>query len=312
MLLFDDNSTSYVGVFDGLGGAGAKRYDTVAGPQSGARIAAFECSSMYQRWVQDNGNAFDLSALGVRFRVGLSEVAGRYPMSDSLIKSKMIRDFPSTMAVSKLSAIEEGRAEITCGWAGDSRIYALSPAEGLTQISTDHIKNRVDAQQNLLLDAPLSNFLHAGGAFKVEWCRFTQTLPLALIVATDGCFGYLPSPLHFEQIILDAVTNSKSLTECKEALSKSIENTTSDDASMVVVFCGWNNWVEVGQSFAKRLTKIQRLSQSFRDADKAVATFTQLLEEATVHRVDELNDLWRSYRISYESTLRTSIVEVKE
>lgn len=302
-----DDGSQCAGVFDGLGGAGAKRYETVEGSQSGARIAAYECSKTYAEWLTSDGKNYDLADLMHAIRVGLDIVKQRFPSGNGPIKSKMIRDFPSTIAVTKVvPALDGCSATVACGWAGDSRVYVLSPAHGLSQITQDHTKESVDAQQNLALDSPLSNFAYADGEFFLEHCEFNQNLPLAVIAATDGCFGYVSSPIYFELMIVRSLVDAESPEACRELLANAIKATTSDDATLVAVLCGWRTWDDVRRSFETRLIDLQATVARFDDMSSQVSTLSDQLATANERKTNELAQLWAKYRRSYETRLTTS------
>ena len=60
--------------------------------------------------------------------------------------------------------------------------------------------------------------------------------PTILFAATDGCFGYLPSPLHFEDLFYNAMNNiksgSKDLEGMSERLLEVFKMTASDDCTV--------------------------------------------------------------------------------
>ena len=84
-------------------------------------------------------------------------------------------------------------------WAGDSRAYVL-PADGARQLSTDDLRDPSDAMANLRRDSVVSNAMSADTDFHVNYRRVELKAPFLLVCATDGCFGYVPTPMHFEHL----------------------------------------------------------------------------------------------------------------
>lgn len=70
-------------------------------------------------------------------------------------------------------------------------------ASGLAQISMDVIR-RQDTMSNLKHDGALTNLLSSDNRFTLHTAMFSPSLPCILFGAADGCFGYVPSPMHFE------------------------------------------------------------------------------------------------------------------
>ena len=94
-------------------------------------------------------------------------------------------------------------------WAGDSRAYAFTPS-GAHQLSTDDLRDPGDAMANLHHDSVVSNAMSADTEFQVGYRRVELKAPFLLICATDGCFGYVPTPMHFEHLVLKALAGARS------------------------------------------------------------------------------------------------------
>ena len=84
-------------------------------------------------------------------------------------------------------------------WAGDSRAYVFDP-DGARQLSTDDLRDPGDALANLRHDSVVSNAMSADTEFHVSYRRVELQAPFLLVCATDGCFGYVPTPMHFEHL----------------------------------------------------------------------------------------------------------------
>ena len=58
---------------------------------------------------------------------------------------------------------------------------------------------------NLREDSVVSNALSADTAFVVQHHQVDVTPPFLIVAATDGCFGYWPTPMHFERFLLSTL-----------------------------------------------------------------------------------------------------------
>jgi len=94
-------------------------------------------------------------------------------------------------------------------WAGDSRAYLLDPRAGAQQLTTDDIKSGADAMRNLTDDSVMSNCISASADFHINHRAVELEAPFVVLCATDGCYGYLPSPMHFEQLLLSTMAAAK-------------------------------------------------------------------------------------------------------
>ena len=55
---------------------------------------------------------------------------------------------------------------------------------------------------NLRQDSVVSNAMSADTDFHVNHRKVELRAPFLVAGATDGCFGYLRSPMHFEHLVL--------------------------------------------------------------------------------------------------------------
>ena len=123
-------------------------------------------------------------------------------------------------------------------WAGDSRAYVFEPDAGARQLTTDDIRDRGDAMANLREDSVVSNAMSADTDFLVNHRKVELTAPFLVVAATDGCFGYLPSPMHFEHLVLAALRDAPDTDSWSAAVQAQIGAVTGDDAAMAVLGIG--------------------------------------------------------------------------
>ena len=108
---------------------------------------------------------------------------------------------------------------------------------GLAQLTKDdtHIE---DAFENLINDGALTNVLSADGKFEIHYKTMLINEPALIFAATDGCFGYIQSPMEFEYIILKSMMESGTPKMFKSQLCKELSNYAGDDLALgMMSFC---------------------------------------------------------------------------
>ncbi len=306
-------------VFDGMGGAGSTMYEHRGTLHTGAYIASRLAASEIERLFAP---AFPLPLVPLDEK-GLQERLSRALQKEaaflesgaepSRLKSKLIRRLPTTMAALCLERPESDSATVKCQaiWAGDSRCYALSPSRGLQQLTTDDLKTGGDALENLKGDSPLSNCLNADGDFVLHSQIWTFSLPVMLISATDGCFGYLFSPAHFEFLLLDALLSAGNVSQWQETVIARLRDSAGDDCSMALLALGWPSLSEMQQGFRERhrflrdtyIVPLDTLSQSIQQ-DAAVLQETASRKADAEERRNALRqELWLRYKADHDRLL---------
>ncbi|MBF6446602.1 hypothetical protein IU429_02870 [Nocardia elegans] len=294
----------WLAVFDGMGGAGAATYQTEAGRLTGAYIAARLAATSFESWARDvaaeTPAGLRASSLADHFRTTFTAEMSTLGNQTSKIRSKLLRPLPTTAAAIGIKRVQDGWYECNLLWAGDSRLFFLSAEYGLVQLSTDHLNDSVDAQQNLIEDAVLSNQLSGDGKFYIEEGHVRIGVPFLAIAATDGCFGYVLSPVIFENIILQALLGSESVDGFRTKLMESIAGVTADDASMAVAQFGWNTYDDLKQSFRERAKSVSSVTDDLHSHHSQIHSAREKLREAERAYDEKLKSIWEAYRIRYE------------
>lgn len=307
-ILRDGPDVGIAGVFDGMGGAGGTVYSTVDGSRSGAYIASRIARDVAEerllallvpeRPLPGEATASELhdaveSALQEKLRDLKAPASG--------LRSRLLRALPTTMAVGVLQRREPESAEWICHvlWAGDSRVYACTPS-GLHQLTIDDLRDQGDAMANLQHDSVISNAISADTEFTINHRRVALEAPFFILSATDGCFGYFRSPMHFEEIVLRTLAGATSEEEWSAALQGEIAAVTGDDAAMALIAVG-ADVLTLQDRCAPRLAEI---------AADYTAPMDELLDEVTraeqafletqQRRQSDTAARWNRYRAGYE------------
>jgi serine/threonine protein phosphatase PrpC len=293
--------------FDGMGGAGATLCDGPAGRRSGA----FYASTLARGFTRDiaqrdqsllaEGAPDDVAAhIYNELATKLSDSAALLTMPTSKLRSALLRRLPTTAAV---AVIRRSAREVLVFWAGDSRVYLLSPAAGLQQLSRDHLRDDGDAMTNLERDAPLANCIHADRTFHIAWRTYRPDGDYAVIVCTDGCFGFVPSPMHFEHLLLETMAAASSVDEWRDHLVASLGELTGDDMSMAIVAEGWPTFDAMRTAFTPRRETLARdvVGQLAGLDEEHAATVARLADLETMRRAAK-DRAWREYQTTYDAT----------
>ena len=168
---------------------------------------------------------------------------------------------------------------------------------------TDDLRDPGDALANLRRDSVVSNAMSADTEFHVNYRRVKLEAPFLLVCATDGCFGYLPTPMHFEQLVLAPLTTTRTVTGWSDTIQQEISAVTGDDAAMAVMAVG-ADLDELRTLYAPRVAELQ---EQFTTPIDALARDIQHAEDELQllrqRQLDETQQRWDSYRPGYEQYL---------
>lgn len=276
-----------IGVFDGCGGSGAKNYPKLRG-KTGAYLASRAVAGAFDSWFDSccREGGFDFDTAGkkliaeIKRSLSVCADAGREEKSLQL-KGTMSREFPTTAATLLFQELKRGEAAVNCIWAGDSRCYLLD-GDGLAQLTIDDLDG-FDAMENLTADGVLTNVICNSGSFKLHRTSFSVREPCVLFVATDGCFGYMSTPMEFEFALFDALFRSSGVHEWENNLSDLFGKYAGDDYTLVALLIGFGSFENLKKTLLPRANIVY---------EKYISRLTKASRE-------DVQKLWEHYRGSY-------------
>jgi hypothetical protein len=221
------------------------------------------------------------------------------------LRSRLLRALPTTMALMALQRREprKGRWTGYLLWSGDSRVYVFDPSAGAHQLTRDDLRDRGDALVNLRQDSVVSNAMSADTDFVVHHHRVSLTAPFLVVAATDGCFGYVRTPIHFEHLVLAALRDSTDTESWSELLQQRTAAVTGDDASMAVLGVGADHQ-EFQHLFAARAVDLEeRFVQPLDRLEEEAGRAAQAAAEARQRHAALQTSLWAAYKPDYERFL---------
>lgn len=316
----DGRNLGLVGVFDGMGGAGGTAYQTPDGEHTGAYIASRVARDVVEgrmldlldpEWNLDGPAAAEDIRRCVRDALVARLAELKAPRSG--LRSKLLRALPTTMALAALQRRDPSGDVWACHilWSGDSRAYVLQPSTGAHQLSTDDIRDRGDAMANLREDSVVSNAMSADTDFVVHHRMIELTAPFIVVAATDGCFGYVRSPMHFERMMLTTLRDSSTTALWSQALQEEIMAVTGDDAAMAVLGVG-SDHQGFQRSFGERASLLDERWVAPIDALATdIERAEHVLDDARRRQVARTAELWGAYKTDYERYLGDSPAAVE-
>jgi serine/threonine protein phosphatase PrpC len=311
-ILRDGPDLGLLGVFDGMGGAGGTVYETPDGRRTGAYLASRIARDVVERRMLDllepdwhlNGEAA-ASDLQHAVQEALKERLRELNPAPSGLRSRLIRALPTTMALIALQRTQPG-GPIWAGyvfWAGDSRAYVFD-SRGARQLTTDDLRDAGDALVNLRRDSVVSNAMSADTEFHVNYRRVELRAPFLAVCATDGCFGYVRTPMHFEHLMLDCLLETRSTAAWSSALQAKIAAVTGDDAAMSTLGVG-ADFKEFQKLFAPRVAELaSEFIEPLDEVSDAVTRVEHELDALRSRLLHEMTERWNRYKVGYERYLR--------
>jgi serine/threonine protein phosphatase PrpC len=301
-----------LGVFDGMGGAGGRVYDTPDGRHTGAYTASRFARNVVERLmlelVKPEWNLDGPATAAELHRVLASSLAARLAelkAPETTLRSKLVKALPTTMTLAALQRTDPARGGYACHlfWAGDSRAYVVDPEAGLMQLTTDDLRSGGDAMRNLTDDSVMSNAISADTEFHINHRQIDLQAPFVLLCATDGCFAYVRSPMHFEQLLLSALHDARDAEAWRRALEAAATSISGDDAALALLGLG-ADLDGFKQLFKDRTAELQRrYIDPLDELDRQVRRAEQELADLRTRRAEAGSELWGAYKHDYERYL---------
>ncbi len=300
-ILFSTDTSIFTGVFDGMGGSGASLCTSEYGSN---HTKAYVASRIIREAVNDYINKDYINKHPEKINpedlkqvcdTRLQEEITKFPSAETKLRSKLIRNYPTTLTLA-VAKEEKGNIIVDSYWAGDSRNY-LWKKDGFYQITQDDLVNNYDALENLSRDSALSNCVCADNDFKINHrkIKFSKQ-PFVIFSATDGCFGYLPTPMHFEHLIESTLFNSDNLNSWEEILQNKIREVSGDDFSIALIAKGFKDFKDLKEILGKEKNHhIEPILTLERQIDDT----RQELSELEIKLKETINSGWKSYQTTY-------------
>ena len=278
-LYIQGGDATLLATFDGCGGSGARGYERARG-KTGAYLASRIASGAVRDWFHEGeaqGGDEAIALLKQRMSRYLAECRQALG-GESLVRGTLAKELPTTCALLMLPHRGQDALAI---WAGDSRCYLLDKG-GLHQLTRDDVDS-YDPMENLRADGVLTNVVSASSDFELHVRWIPVNGPCVALAATDGCFGYLSTPMEFERELLATLLESTNPADWERRLQKAFAEVAGDDATLCGVCVGFGKYDVLQDALAPRYHELcERYLHDIGDKDD-----------------DERRRLWEGYRKDY-------------
>lgn len=292
-----NNNLFCMGVFDGCGGAGSRKYSKHGlNSKTGAWIASRVASNFTENFYSNNefkclpkGQNDDEKRFEKSLFKELSDIKAQCQPNNLIIKGSLVKSFPTTANIVILKKIQENKFFCEFLSAGDSRGYFLY-SKGLIQITEDDIDKTQDANTNLTDDSILTNAVNADSQFEIHRniCDISMN-KFILITATDGAFAYFRNPMEFEYAILKTMFESEQGQEWEDSLKEYIIKYTGDDVTILMAVFGFTDFSEIKRYFKNRYNDLTN-------------KYINPLRDIPEQQYEEKKEiLWKEYKKTYYS-----------
>lgn len=287
-----------VGVFDGMGGSGATICKSEFGDD---HTKAYVASRIIREAINNYlGNAKDVRKInseGIRStaRGRLEQEKIIYPTKVSKLRSKLVRDYPTTLAITTALKNDDETYVVNSYWAGDSRNYLWTP-EGFFQISKDDLDTESDPLENLRNDSALSNCICADREFNINNKTIQVSEKFVILSATDGCFNYFATPMHFQEVLLSGLKFSENVEGWENFCKKEFSSVAGDDVSISLLAIGFDSFKDLKESFMEStIVGIDEIKK----AQDSIIYLTSKIESEKKNLKALIQSEWAEYKVSY-------------
>ena len=287
-----------VGVFDGMGGSGAALCKSEYGDNhTKAYVASRIIQEAVNAYIDNVKSVNEITSEGIRFtaRERLEQEKSNFPTKASGLRSKLVRDYPTTLAITTANKNEDDTHTVNSYWAGDSRNY-LWTLDGFYQISKDDLDTELDPLDNLRNDGALSNCICADRDFFINTNSIKVDGKFIILSATDGCFNYFATPMHFHEVLLTGLKISEDVSAWENFCKEEMSAVTGDDLSLSLLAIGFNDFNDLKSSFAQSELKC---INEINNAQNKIKTLSKDLEEAKTSLENLIQAEWKEYKTSY-------------
>ena len=223
--------------------------------------------------------------------------------TSSRLKSNLTRMLPTTMAGAWYS-VKGTDVKISSFWSGDSRGYLLGP-NGLQQLTVDHAKSNTDAYEALKSDSTMAHYISEKTPNTLSFNHVTVSSgKCLLVVATDGAFDYLPTPMHFELKLLESIQESSHFAHICKILYQKLEGIAGDDISVVISPIGLNCFDDIKKALQKRTESLTEFVSRFDEITGDINNAKKVVDYLELEKKHFADSFWENeYKKFYESYL---------
>lgn len=250
------DSAGMLGVFDGCGGAGARKHDFYSGKTEAymaSRLCAGAFYDLFRSHFPGRMTAAEFARDVLKPETVARLVQYQPPKVEGSIqiRGSMVRTLPTTAAAAIVEAQEDGSVKVTALWAGDSRVYILDSL-GLAQLTVDDA-TVTDPMLNIYEDGILRNTFASDRPVRLNCAEVVVQPPFMVLSATDGCYGYVTTPMEFEGLLLRTLLSADCVARWEQDLADAIGSFAGDDHALCLAAFGYHSFEALQDSLRNRM-----------------------------------------------------------
>ena len=283
------DSTGMIAVFDGCGGAGARTHDYYSGRTEAYMASRLCAGAFYDLFRSHFPEQTDIEAFvrDVLQRETVNRLVRYQPPKvpgTIQIRGSMVRTLPTTAAAAFVQARPDGFVKVGAAWAGDSRVYILD-SRGLAQLTVDDA-TVTDPMLNIYEDGVLKNIFSSDRPMRLNYREIVVKPPFMVLSATDGCYGYVTTPMEFEGLLLRTLLAAENVAQWEQTLADAIGGFAGDDHALCLAAFGYDSF--------------ETLKRSFRDrAAHLWSSYLQPVQNLPLDEREPRFALWETYKRDY-------------
>ena len=285
---FCDNA-GMLGAFDGCGGAGARKHDYYTGHTEAymaSRLCAGSFYDQFRRLFPCDTPAAELAKKVFAPQTVQRLIDFAPPRSENglQIKGSSVRTLPTTAAAAFMQRGRDGSVLVTAVWAGDSRVYIMD-SKGLAQLTVDDTTVAYP-MISIYEDGVLKNLFSSDKPVELHCSTIKMTEPFVVFAATDGCFGYLSTPMEFEGVLLKTLLQTKCAADWEKELDRVLGSAAGDDYTLCLAAYGFGSYAALQRYYAERYGFIEK-------------KYLHPVSALPIEERESRYALWSSYRDDY-------------
>lgn len=283
------DSTGMIAVFDGCGGAGARTHDYYSGKTEAYMASRLCAGAFYDLFRSHFPEQRDLESFvrEVLEKETVNQLVRFQPPKvpgTIQIRGSMVRTLPTTAAAAFVQAQPDGSVKVAAAWAGDSRVYILD-ARGLAQLTVDDA-TVTDPMLNIYEDGILKNIFSSDRPMRLNYKEIVAQPPFMVLSATDGCYGYVTTPMEFENLLLRTLMASQNVAQWEQTLADTIGSFAGDDHALCLAAFGYEGFAQLKSSLRDRARFLWN-------------TYIQPVQDLPPDHREPRFALWEHYKIDY-------------
>jgi hypothetical protein len=155
--------------------------------------------------------------------------------------------------------------------------------------------------ENLHNDSPISNCVCADRDFTIHHNPIElEKEPVIILCATDGCFGYYKTPMHFEYVLKSCLQMAKGEQEWEQLIKEEVIKVTGDDCSLSLIAKGFSTFEDLKRTMKSASSEITDVMNQEREVMEA----EQILVEEKKKYEEEIATCWSHYKRNYLKYLK--------